>query len=71
MSDEMWTLSMLVDHLSPYLAQLNVLRQLYTCGIEACRYVSSSSYKASHLLEQIFIILTNLSHLGEEQNQLV
>jgi len=71
MSDEAWTLSMLVDELSPYLAQLSLLSQLYTCGIEACTDVSAASHKASHLLEEIFNILTDLGNLGEDQHQLV
>ena len=71
MSDEAWTLSMLLDHLSPFMAQLNVLNDLYTCGIEACSEGMSVSYKASHLLEETFNILTRLGNLGEDRHQLV
>jgi len=71
MSDAAWTLSMLLDQLSPYMAQLSVLDHLYTHGIEACSSISSESYKASHLLEQIFKTLTDLGNLGKDQHQLV
>jgi len=71
MSEEAWTLSMLLDHLSPFMAQLSVLSQLYTHGIEACTEVASASYKASHLLEEIFNILMHLGNLGEDRCHLV
>ena len=71
MSEEAWTLSLLLDHLSPFMAQLNVLSQLYTCGIEACNDVTSASYKASHLLEEIFNVLVHLRNLREDRHQLV
>jgi len=62
---------MLLDHLSPLMAQLNVLGHVYTSGIEACGDVSSASYKASHLLDEMFNILTDLGNLGEDRHQLV
>jgi len=62
---------MLLDHLSPHMAQLNVLGHVYTSGIEACSDVSSASYKASHLLDEMFNILTDLANLGEDRHQLV
>ena len=62
---------MLLDHLSPHMAQLSVLNRVYTCGIEACSDVPSASYKASHLLEEMFNILTDLGNLGEDRHQLV
>ena len=62
---------MLFDKLSPYMAQLNVLSQLYSCAIEACTDVSTTSYNASHLLEEIFTVLTHLGNLGEDQHHLV
>jgi len=70
-SDEAWSLSLLLDHLSPYMTQLSVLDQLYTRGIEACTGMSSASYKASYLLEEMFTILTDLGNLGKDQHQLV
>jgi len=71
MSDEAWTLSMLLDYLTPYMAHLSILSQLHMCGIESCSAVSSASYKASHLLEEIFNMLTDLGNLGEDRHQLV
>jgi len=71
MSDEAWTLSLLLDELSPYMSQLSVLDHLYTHGIEACSSISSESYKASHLLEEIFRTLTSLSNFGNDHHQLV
>ena len=71
MLDEPWTLSLLLDNLSPHMARLSVLNQLYTSGIEDCCDVSSTSHKASHLLDEMFSILTDLGNLGEDQHQLV
>jgi len=70
-SDEAWSLSLLLDQLSPYMTQLTILDQLYTRGIEPCTDVPSASYKASHLLEEMFTILTDLGNLGKDQHQLV
>jgi len=71
LSDEAWTLSLLVDQLSPYMAQLSVLDDLYTRGVETCSSISSESYKASHLLEEIFRTLTDLGNLGKDHHELV
>ena len=71
MSDEAWTLSLFLDQLSPCMAQLSVLDHLYTRGIEACSSMSSESYKASHLLEEIFRILTDFGNLGKDHHHLV
>jgi len=70
-SDTAWTLSMLLEHLSPHMSQLNVLSHVYASGIEACSSVSSASYKASHLLEELFSVLTDLGNLRDERHQLV
>lgn len=70
-AEEAWTLSMLVDHLSPIMSQLSVVGQLYTSGIEACSERASPAYKASHLLEEMFNVLTELGNLGEDRHQLV
>ena len=69
--DDAWTFSLLLDQLSPYMAQLNILDDLYMRGIEACSSISSESYKASHLLEEIFKILSELGNLGKDRHQLV
>jgi len=60
-----------MDHLSPITAQLDVLGQLYMSGVEACGEETSPAYKALHLLEEMFIMLTQLGNLGEDRHQLV
>ena len=70
-SEEMMTLSRLLDALSPHFHELQVLDKIFVGGIAANCHATNESLKASCLLAEIFDTLNDLNGLGDDSHALV
>lgn len=71
LADETVTLSAVLEHLNPHLAQIKVLHKVFCTGVAEVPPETPNVVRASHLLNTLYKAIIEYDSVGEASEQAV